>query len=73
MEMLRKLIDIQYDRNDFEFTRGKFRVRGDVVECWPAYDEFAYRVELWETRSRAWREINPVSGAEVRRLDEIYI
>src|SRR6201990_426858 len=38
-EMLRKLIDIQYDRNDFEFTRGKFRVRGDVVECSPAYAE----------------------------------
>src|SRR5258707_9188159 len=46
-EMLRKLIDIQYDRNDFEFTRGKFRVRGDVVECWPAYEEFAYRIEMW--------------------------
>ena len=72
-EMLRKLIDIQYDRNDFEFTRGKFRVRGDVVECWPAYEEFAYRVELWGDEIESLAEINPVSGAEVRRLDEIYI
>ena len=46
-DMLLKLVDIQYDRNDMELTRGKFRVRGDVVECWPAYEEFAYRIELW--------------------------
>src|SRR5215831_2783611 len=63
--MLRQLIDIQYDRNDFEFTRGKFRVRGDVVECWPAYEEFAYRVELWGDEIESLAEINPVSGAEV--------
>lgn len=72
-EMLRKLIDIQYDRNDFEFTRGKFRVRGDVVECWPAYEEFAFRIELWGDEIESLAEINPVSGAEIRRLDEIYI
>src|SRR5258707_8085103 len=66
-EMLRKLIDIQYDRNDYEFTRGKFRVRGDVVECWPAYEEFAYRIELWGDEIESLAEINPVSGAEVRR------
>ena len=72
-EMLRKLIDIQYDRSDFEFTRGKFRVRGDVVECWPAYEEFAYRIEMWGDEIESLAEINPVSGAEVRRLDEIYI
>jgi excinuclease ABC subunit B len=72
-EMLRKLIDIQYDRNDFEFARGKFRVRGDVVECWPAYEEFAYRIEMWGDEIESLAEINPVSGAEIRRLDEIYI
>ena len=72
-EMLRKLIDIQYDRNDVEFTRGKFRVRGDVVECWPAYEEFAYRIEMWGDEIETLAEINPVSGAEIRRLDEIYI
>jgi len=72
-EMLRKLIDIQYDRNDFEFTRGKFRVRGDVVECWPAYEEFAYRIELWGDEIESLAEINPISGAEIRRLDDVYI
>jgi excinuclease ABC subunit B len=72
-EMLRKLIDIQYDRNDIEFTRGKFRVRGDVVECWPAYEEFAYRIEMWGDEIESLAEINPVTGAEIRRLDEIYI
>ena len=45
--MLTKLVDIQYDRNDVEFERGKFRVRGDCVEIWPAYEEFAYRIEFW--------------------------
>ncbi|MSR57214.1 MAG: excinuclease ABC subunit UvrB [Planctomycetaceae bacterium] len=72
-ELLRKLIDIQYDRNDYEFVRGKFRVRGDVIECWPAYEEFAYRIELWGDEIESLAEINPVSGAEARRLQDIYI
>src|SRR6188474_3243597 len=46
-ELLRKLIDIQYDRNDVVLERSRFRVRGDIVEVWPAYEEFAYRIELW--------------------------
>ncbi|MGQ0635197.1 MAG: excinuclease ABC subunit UvrB [Planctomycetaceae bacterium] len=72
-ELLRRLIDIQYDRNDFEFARGKFRVRGDVVECWPAYEEFAYRIELWGDEIESLAEINPLTGVEARRLNEIYI
>src|SRR5919107_874184 len=46
-QTLLKLVDIQYDRNDISFERGKFRVRGDVVEVWPAYEEVAYRIELF--------------------------
>src|SRR6516164_6831172 len=46
-QLLLKLVDIQYERNDVAFTRGKFRVRGDVIEVWPAYEEFALRVELF--------------------------
>src|SRR5580704_5208269 len=46
-EMLRKLIDVQYERNDIDFQRSKFRVRGDCVEVWPSYEEFAYRIEFW--------------------------
>lgn len=72
-ELLRKLIDIQYDRNDYEFARGKFRVRGDVVEIWPAYEEFAFRIEMWGDEIESLAEINPVTGAEARRLQDIYI
>ncbi|MFM7160441.1 MAG: DEAD/DEAH box helicase family protein, partial [Planctomycetaceae bacterium] len=72
-DLLRRLVDIQYERNDYEFARAKFRVRGDVVEIWPAYEEFGYRVELWGDEVESLAEINPVSGAEARRLQEIYI
>ena len=72
-DMLLKLVDIQYDRNDVELTRGKFRVRGDVVECWPAYEEFAYRIELWgdEIETLSW--IDPLTGEELRREEAMYI
>src|SRR5262249_47065970 len=46
-QLLLKLVDIQYQRNDVAFERGKFRVRGDVVEVWPAYEEFGLRIELF--------------------------
>src|SRR5690606_22064099 len=46
-DLLLSLVDIQYERNDIAFERGRFRVRGDVIEIWPAYEEFAYRIELW--------------------------
>ncbi|MBC7818752.1 MAG: excinuclease ABC subunit UvrB, partial [Planctomycetaceae bacterium] len=72
-ELLLRLIDIQYDRNDFEPTRGKFRVRGDVVEVWPAYEEFAYRIELWGDEVERLSIINPLSGEEAKRLEEMYV
>ena len=72
-DLLRRLVDIQYERNDYEFARAKFRVRGDVVEIWPAYEEFGYRVELWGDEVESLAEINPVSGTEARRLQVIYI
>src|SRR5713226_7068765 len=46
-QLLLRLVDIQYQRNDIAFERGKFRVRGDVVEVWPAHEEFAFRIELF--------------------------
>ena len=55
-------IDIQYERNDIDFERGKFRVRGDVVEVWPAYEEFAYRIELFGDEVDALDVINPLTG-----------
>ena len=72
-ELLRKLIDIQYDRNDIELDRARFRVRGDVVEVWPAYEEFAYRIEFWGDEIEKLAIINPVTGEEAKSLREIYI
>jgi excinuclease ABC subunit B len=71
--LLMKLIDIQYERNDFDPARSKFRVRGDVIEVWPAYEEFAYRVELWGDEIEKLSMIDPVSGKESQSLKEIYI
>lgn len=72
-EFLRKLCDIQYNRNDYQPARAHFRVRGDVVEVWPAYEEFAYRVEFWGDEVEKLAIINPVTGDELKRLDEIYV
>ena len=72
-QMLLKLVDIQYERNDLDLTRGKFRVRGDVVECWPAYEEFAYRIELWGDEIERLSWIDPLTGDELHREDDMYI
>lgn len=72
-DLLRRLIDIQYDRNDVELARGRFRVRGDVVEVWPAYEEFAYRIELWGDEVERLGVINPLTGEEARRLTDAYV
>lgn len=72
-ELLLKLVDIQYDRNDFDPGRGKFRVRGDVIEVWPAYEEFAYRIELWGDEVEKLSIIDPVSSRESKSLQDIYI
>jgi excinuclease ABC subunit B len=71
--MLAKLIDIQYERNDFDFSRGKFRVRGDSVEVWPAYEEFGLRVEFWGDEVEALALINPTSGEVIERREELFI
>jgi excinuclease ABC subunit B len=71
--VLRKFVDIHYERNDIEFARTKFRVRGDCVELWPAYEEFAYRIELWGDEVEKISIINPTSGETISRLEEVYI
>jgi excinuclease ABC subunit B len=71
--LLLRLVDIQYERNDVNFTRGKFRVRGDVVEVWPAHEEFAFRIELFGDEVDALAIINPTSAETLRVLDELYI
>jgi excinuclease ABC subunit B len=61
-EIVAKLVDILYDRNDGDFRRGTFRVRGDVVEIWPAYDENAYRIEMWGDEVESLSQIDPLLG-----------
>jgi excinuclease ABC subunit B len=72
-EVLLKLVGIQYERNDVAFTRGKFRVRGDVVEVWPAYEEYAFRIELFGDEVERLSIINPLTGETLRELNEMYI
>ena len=71
--VLAKLVDIQYDRNDADPQRGKFRVRGDSVEIWPSYEEFAYRMEFWGDDIERLSIINPTSGEVVSSLEQMYI
>src|SRR5690606_16399140 len=61
-DLLLSLVDIQYERNDIAFERGRFRVRGDVIEVWPAYEEFAYRIELWGDEVEKLSIIDPLTG-----------
>ncbi|MFP4623654.1 MAG: excinuclease ABC subunit UvrB, partial [Gemmatimonadota bacterium] len=68
-EILESLVRIQYARNDFDFTRGVFRVRGDVVEIFPAYEEQAVRVELWGDEIERISRFDPVTGETIVRMD----
>src|SRR5258708_31474498 len=72
--VLRKLVDIQYQRNDYDFHRGTFRVRGDTVEVFPAYEESrAVRVEFFGDQVEALCEIDPLRGKVIRKLQSIAI
>ena len=73
-ELLRRLVDIQYERNDTDFHRGTFRVRGDVVEVFPAYEEArAIRIELFGDEVEAIREIDPLRGKVIRDFERYAI
>ncbi len=61
-KLLRWLTDIYYERNDYDFSRGKFRVRGDAVEVFPAYDEVAVRIEFWGDEIERIVDVDPVTG-----------
>jgi len=60
--LLQKLVELQYERSDIEFVRGSFRVRGDVVEVYPSYQERAYRIELWGDEIDSLSTIDPLLG-----------
>ena len=73
-EMLRKLIDIQYERNDIDFQRGRFRVRGDVVEIFPASrDEHCMRIEFFGDEIDRIREMDPLTGEIIADRDHVAI
>jgi excinuclease ABC subunit B len=72
-KVLFRLVAILYERNDTAFERGKFRVRGDVIEVWPASEEYGYRIELFGDEVESLAIINPTSGETLRELDELYI
>jgi excinuclease ABC subunit B len=61
-DILRRLVEIQYERNDMDFRRGTFRVRGDVIEVYPTYDDNAYRIEMWGEEVESLAQIDPLFG-----------
>ena len=72
-QILRKLVEIQYERNDTDFARGTFRVRGDVVEVYPSYEEQALRIELFGDDVDALTTFDPLTGKSGRKHDKIAI
>lgn len=71
--ILERLINIHYERNDIDFHRGCFRVRGDVIEIFPSYLEYAFRVELWGDEIEAISEIDPLTGKVIKRRDKLIV
>src|SRR4029079_12951219 len=71
--LLLRLIDIQYQRNDIAFERGKFRVRGDTIDVLPGSEEVAYRIELFGDEVDSLSIIHPISGETIKALEELYI
>src|SRR6476619_2185039 len=71
--ILRKLVDIQYERNDMNLVRGKFRVRGDTIEIHPAYDEQAIRIELFGDEVEQITIVDPLTGERVQTLEELVV
>ncbi|AGG06080.1 MAG: excinuclease ABC subunit B [Dehalococcoides mccartyi] len=71
--ILRRLVDMQYERNDLDFSRGKFRLRGDTLEIQPAYEELALRVEFFGDEIERIVSLDPVSGELLADIEEINI
>ncbi len=72
-QMLRKLVEIQYQRNDYDLHRGTFRVRGDTVEIFPSYGDTAVRVELWGEAVEGLWEVDPLTGEKIQPLPRVPI
>ncbi len=72
-ELLKRFVDLQYERNDIALERGKFRVRGDVIELYPAYEQIAYRIEMFGDEIEKIETINPTTAAALASHDELFI
>ncbi len=72
-EILRKLVEIQYERNDHDFSRGTFRVRGDIIEVFPAYEELGLRIGLFGDEIDELVTFDPLTGREVRREEAVSV
>jgi excinuclease ABC subunit B len=72
-QVLRKLVEIQYERNDHDFSRGTFRVRGDIVEVYPSYEEQGLRIELFGDEVDELATFDPLTGKTIRRHDKIAV
>jgi len=72
-DILGKLVDMQYERNDMNLVRGKFRVRGDTIELHPAYDETAVRIELFGDEVERIQVVDPLTGEKVTELEELIV
>ncbi len=72
-QLLRRLVEIQYTRNDHAFTRGTFRVRGDTLEVFPVYEEMAVRIELFGDEIERLMTLHPVTGEVLTEDEELYI
>jgi excinuclease ABC subunit B len=72
-KLVRHLVDMQYERNDYDFTRGKFRIRGDTLEIQPAYQETALRIEFWGDKIERIVEVDPLTGEVLAHRDQVDI
>ena len=73
-ELIQRLISIRYERNDLAFERGKFRIKGDVIDIYPSYMETGYRLEFWDEDLEEISEINSLTGQKIRKnLERIMI
>jgi len=69
--ILRRLVELQYERNDFGFTRNKFRVRGDTIEVFPAYEERAVRIQLFGDEVERMCAVDPLTGEVIEEMDSL--
>ena len=72
-KILDSFVGIQYERREADFKRGSFRVRGDIVEIFPSYEDFAYRIELEDGRIKALSAVDPLLGKTLETFDKIMI